>query len=279
MTTGARRGEICALRWDGIDFAGRTLTIKASIAQDGARTWEKGTKTHQQRRIALDDESIALLRNYRAWCEQLASDAGVMVAENGGVFYDTPRPLHVNQTRHRQPTLPANVRQTRLAHEHPPAAPLLRHRTHLGRRRRPHRSRPPRPRRRRATTLRVHSAWVSEADQRAATNLAIRMPRPPITLNADGIAEPVADDEDEPNSPYKRTVADLRGAINCGAIRPGDQLPTAADLAHSYHVAISTAHRAITDLRDAGLIIVSRGRRAVCHNRQQATAVRPTVHM
>jgi hypothetical protein len=29
-----------------------------------------------------------------------------------------------------------------------------------------------------ATTLKVYSAWVSEADQRAATSLAARLPRP-----------------------------------------------------------------------------------------------------
>jgi integrase len=263
MTTGARRGEICALRWDGVDFAGRTLTIKTSIAQDSARTWEKDTKTHQQRRIALDDESIALLRNYRAWCEQLASDAGVMVAENGRVFSDTPdhstwiKPDTVSQRYRRMCAKlgwDMNIHQLR----HFSATELISAgvdvRTVAGRLGHGGGG---------ATTLRVYSAWVSEADQRAATNLAIRMPRPPITLNNDGIAEPVADDEDEPNSPYKRIAADLRGAINCGAIRPGDQLPTAADLAHRYHVAASTAHRAIADLRTAGLIIVSRGRRAI----------------
>jgi integrase len=51
MTTGARRGELCALRLDLLDLDHRLLTIKTSIGQDGSRTWEKDTKTHQQRRI------------------------------------------------------------------------------------------------------------------------------------------------------------------------------------------------------------------------------------
>ena len=52
MTTGARRGELCALRWDGLDLDSAVLSIRSSITQEGSRSWEKDTKTHQQRRIA-----------------------------------------------------------------------------------------------------------------------------------------------------------------------------------------------------------------------------------
>ena len=38
MTTGARRGELCALRWDGVDLDRGTLTVRTAIAQDGSRT-------------------------------------------------------------------------------------------------------------------------------------------------------------------------------------------------------------------------------------------------
>ena len=37
---------------------------ESSIAQHGGQTWEKDTKTHQQRRIALDPQTLALLRAY-----------------------------------------------------------------------------------------------------------------------------------------------------------------------------------------------------------------------
>jgi integrase len=47
MTTGARRGELCALRRDRVDFGSTVLHIRSSIGQRGARTWEKDTKTHQ----------------------------------------------------------------------------------------------------------------------------------------------------------------------------------------------------------------------------------------
>src|ERR1700712_4731741 len=65
MTTGARRGEVCALRWDRFDAAAAVLVIRSSIAQRGKRTWEKDTKTHQQRRIALDPQTVVLLTAYR----------------------------------------------------------------------------------------------------------------------------------------------------------------------------------------------------------------------
>ena len=68
MTTGARRGELCALRWEHVDFAAGVVTIRASIAQNGGRTWEKDTKTHQRRRIVLDVQTLSLLHAYLRHC-------------------------------------------------------------------------------------------------------------------------------------------------------------------------------------------------------------------
>jgi hypothetical protein len=50
----AVRGEVCALRGDRFDAVAAVLVIRTGAAQRGGRTWEKDTKTHQQRRIALD---------------------------------------------------------------------------------------------------------------------------------------------------------------------------------------------------------------------------------
>ena len=72
MTTGAHRGEVCALRWDRFDAATAVLVITTSVAQRGGRTWEKDTKTHQQRRIALDAQTVALLVAYRRHCAERA---------------------------------------------------------------------------------------------------------------------------------------------------------------------------------------------------------------
>jgi DNA-binding GntR family transcriptional regulator len=57
--------------------------------------------------------------------------------------------------------------------------------------------------------------------------------------------------------------ADLRGAITCGALRPGDKLPPMANLAARYGVSFGTAQRAVAELRAEGLVSVCRGQRAV----------------
>jgi len=72
MTTGARRGELCALQWDRVDFDSAVLNTRSSIGQRGARTWEKDTKTHQQRRITLDAQTVALLAAYQRHCAERA---------------------------------------------------------------------------------------------------------------------------------------------------------------------------------------------------------------
>jgi hypothetical protein len=68
------------------------------------------------------------------------------------------------------------------------------------------------------TTLRVYTAWVSEADQRAAGTLAGRMPP---GIDQDGALIPAPRTPDERAAPYQRIAADLRAAIVCGALRPG----------------------------------------------------------
>jgi integrase len=90
MVTGARRGELCALRWDRLDFASGLLEIRTSIAQDGTRTWEKDTKAHQQRRIALDEQTMALLRAYYLRCVERAAALGLKLVAEARIFSPDP---------------------------------------------------------------------------------------------------------------------------------------------------------------------------------------------
>lgn len=62
MTTGARRGELCALRWEHVDLAQGTVTIRRAIAEEGTDTWEKDTKSHQKRRVTIDPVAMTALR-------------------------------------------------------------------------------------------------------------------------------------------------------------------------------------------------------------------------
>ena len=263
MTTGARRGELCALRWDRLELDRAVLTIHTSIAQEGRRTWEKDTKTHQQRRIALDATTINLLRAYRRRCNERASALGVTVKPSGRLFSASPdhsRWLLPSSVTQRYARMCARLGWDRNIHElrHYSATELIAAgvdvRTVAGRLGHGGGG---------TTTLRTYAAWVSEADQRAAGTLDHHMPALPVDLDQlDGVVNSPAVEALRATNPYQRIASDLRAAITCGAFRPGDVVPTVEELAFRYGVAASTAHRAVTELATSGLVVVSRGRRA-----------------
>lgn len=261
MTTGARRGELCALRWDRVDLDRASITIRTSVAQENTRTWEKDTKSHQQRRLALDASTVGLLRAYKQRCIEEAAAVGVRLAPESRVFSAT-----VDHSTWRRPSSITN-RYVRMCkrlgwdmHPH-----QLRHysateliaagvdvRTVAGRLGHGGGG---------STTLRAYTAWVAEADQRAVKDFGVRMPEPPISLD-ETRARAIADAAD---SPYRKIAADLTAAITCGALLPGASLPTVETLRDRYQVSSGTANRAVAVLKRAGLVTVSRGRRAtVC---------------
>jgi integrase len=77
MVTGLRRGELCAIRWRHVNLLDGVLSLEKSISQRGSRTWEKETKTHQQRRITLDQETVRLLVEHRTRCDARAAALGI----------------------------------------------------------------------------------------------------------------------------------------------------------------------------------------------------------
>ena len=90
-TTGARRGELCALRWSDLDMKTRALTIARSIVEtQGSTLIEKDTKTHSSRRIALDSGSIAALADQRNRCQRRAEACGVRLADCALIFSADP---------------------------------------------------------------------------------------------------------------------------------------------------------------------------------------------
>jgi integrase len=89
--TGARRGELCALRWSDVDWQDGTLTIARSVYETQGGGWaEKATKTHQERRIGLDDFALTLLDRHRAAVDALATHLGLVVRPHGYVFSRSP---------------------------------------------------------------------------------------------------------------------------------------------------------------------------------------------
>ena len=92
--TGARRGEMCALRWSDVDCTIGTIRIARSIYEVVGGGWaEKETKTHRSNLIPLDEIGLAMLLGHRASVEQLANELCLTIAPNAFVFSRSPAGL------------------------------------------------------------------------------------------------------------------------------------------------------------------------------------------
>jgi len=89
-TTGARRGELCALRWSNVDHDNGTLTIARSIIEVPGGLAEKDTKTHAIRRIALDPGTLDVLKAQHAVATTRAAKAEVNLPASAYVFSFEP---------------------------------------------------------------------------------------------------------------------------------------------------------------------------------------------
>lgn len=66
VTTGMRRGEICGLQWEDIDFEKSCLYIRHQLQRIDGRLVLRETKTAGSRRpVALDDTTLGLLKTHR----------------------------------------------------------------------------------------------------------------------------------------------------------------------------------------------------------------------
>ncbi len=250
MTTGRRRGEVCALRVRSVDFERAQLLVDRSLVHPRAGVIEKETKSGTRPRVALDPYTMSLLEEHRDRMLARCAAIGCDLSTDAFLFSLSPdgsepyKPRTVSQ-RYRRQAQQLNLRSTRFhALRHYSATELIAAgvdvRTVAGRLGQSGGG---------ATTLRVYAAWVDDADRRAATTMAGLIPRPVVTPRP-------------PRGPYEVIAAELREQIATGQLQPGDQLPTVVELAAAHSVSVGTAHRAVDVLHQDGLIEVSRGRRA-----------------
>jgi integrase len=170
-SSGARRGELLALRWSDVDLDRGRLSIERGIVRVGDDLIEQGTKTHQSRRISLDAGTVAALSVHEALMIERAQAASSAITSQSFVFshsVDCSSPWHPDSTSRafRRICQQAGVKDVRL-HDlrHYVATRLLAAgvdvRTVAGRlgHRNP------------STTLNVYSHFVPETDQEAAETL------------------------------------------------------------------------------------------------------------
>ena len=275
MTTGARRGELCALQWRDLSTERRVVSIEHAIKKDGNGKWYLGdTKTHQKRRVLLEEADVLVLRALRERAEERADAINGSLSPKAYVFSPDPdggtfrTPDSVTQRFDRLATylqIDTTFQQLRQYNATELLLAGVDLRTVAGRL--GHGSGG-------VTTLRFYAGWVSEANQRAAASLSGRMPQPPAELVATTESLRRTDQEIASSSlgdfqtegavaiPYLRIATDLYSAMTCGVLQPGDYLPPEKALADRYRVSPSTAHRAVRELADRGLVVVARGRRA-----------------
>ncbi|MBA2323160.1 MAG: tyrosine-type recombinase/integrase [Pseudonocardiales bacterium] len=251
MTTGARRGELAALREDDLDLTeGReSLWLRRAIRKDeNGRLVEAELKTHQQRRVALDLETAVVLRDHLGrWSARLEllgkRLTGRLYLFSGAPDGSTwPRPEGISQ-RYDRLAKRLDVGTTFHKLRHYTATELIVAgvdvRTVAGRLGHAGGG---------STTLRTYTAWVSEADQRAATGLGSGMPARPAEVDE------TERQQTNPRQPYERVAAALRQRILSGEIAEGGPLPPEKEVCAEHGVSVSTARRATALLRSWGLL-------------------------
>ena len=179
VATGARRGEVCGLKWSDVDPAGRTVTLRRSVASVSGGAVVKDTKTHAARRIAVDAATMDALARRRERALELAAVCQLALAPEAFVFSlepDGSRPLHPDTItgafrRVRDRAGLEGVRLHDLRHLH--ATQLLAAgvpvRTVSGRLGHANA----------ATTLNVYAHFLEASDQQAADVIASLLERPP----------------------------------------------------------------------------------------------------
>jgi integrase len=170
--TGARRGELCALQARDIDLEKGILHIAFNYVVVGGHRVRKDTKTHQDRYLAIDPVTCAMIREHLDMIHRRLADVGLELPEDAYVFSNDPmgdNPWNPDWVTHKASDLAAaaGVKLNIKGLRHYTASQLLAARFDLcntaarlahgggG-----------------ATTLRHYADPVSEVDRRAAAYLA-----------------------------------------------------------------------------------------------------------
>jgi hypothetical protein len=198
------------------------LWIRRGISRNGEGVWtEMDTKTHQQRRVTLDPETVSVLDEHRTRVADRLRAAGVELAEDAFVFsgeVDHSRFIHPGSISQRYERLVDKLGIQTTIHKlrHYSATELIKGGVDInavagrlghgggG-----------------TTTLKYYAGWVAEAEQRAAISLGARMPQRDWRETS-----PADRAKENPRNPYEAVASAVRRAILGGEYAEGDPAPT-----------------------------------------------------
>ena len=140
LDSGARKNELCGLKWEDVNWEAGTITIRRSLARASRDPIYGPTKGRRLRTIELMPETMATLKAHRRHQAEIRLKHGVMYHDHGLVFAKEPGkgrrwdtlgcPLRSNNIGQR---VRASSGGRRPANQIPWPAPHLRHGTaHYG---------------------------------------------------------------------------------------------------------------------------------------------------
>lgn len=92
VATGARRAEVCGLRWSDVDFEAGTLNVARSYTLVPGVRGDRPTKTRSTRLVILDPITLDGLRSGLADCVALARQFGIAADVRGAGYMFTDDP-------------------------------------------------------------------------------------------------------------------------------------------------------------------------------------------
>jgi integrase len=173
---GARRGEVVALQWGDVDLTAAVVRVDENYVRTADGMLLKDTKSHQMRRVSIDQPTVKLLETHREDCAARLARLGVSLTGSTWVFSAKPdmsKPRDPSALTRRYGRLVAKLGIDTVLKElrHYSATELLTAgvdlRTVAGRLGHSDGT----------TTLRHYAAWVGSADQAAASAIGARMPK------------------------------------------------------------------------------------------------------
>jgi integrase len=90
VSSGARRGQMCGLRWHDVDLVCGAVSFRRSIAEGIEGLVVVPTKNRRRNRVEIDDDTVAGLRRHRDVAERRATAAGTRLVPRGYVFARDP---------------------------------------------------------------------------------------------------------------------------------------------------------------------------------------------